>query len=84
MSGSPGDGEGIVHLAHAWVPDSCREHTTGSWHWWNVYKDYATATSQAARVASSRWCEHARTEVRTIVGASTRCTVTDDALRRTT
>lgn len=64
MSGSPGDGEGTVYVAHAWVPDSCRAHTVGSWHWWMVYKDHSTASAQGAREAAGRWrCEHARHEV---------------------
>lgn len=66
MSGSCGDGEGTVFLAHAWVPRPHRRHTVGSWHWWNVYKDEITARSQAERHASGWRCKAARWTVRAV------------------
>jgi hypothetical protein len=73
MSGSCGDDEGVVYLAHAWVPDELRPVTTGPWHWWNVYKDEITAYSQATRTALSRpWHGYGMTEVLTIVGGGAR------------
>lgn len=69
MSGSPGDGEGEVHLAHAWTARENRKTTVGDWHWWNVYKDHQTAVSQAAR-AAERWPGVGKYEVHTIQGGT--------------
>lgn len=65
MSGSSGDGDGVVYLAHAWCPDRHRSVTVGPWHWWNVYKDPVTAEMQALRRAKS-WRDHGLAEVLTV------------------
>jgi hypothetical protein len=68
MSGSDGNGQGSVVLAHAWCPDEHRRVTVGPWHWWNVYKDHDTALMQATRRAKG-WKTFGKAEVLTISGS---------------
>lgn len=71
MTGSNGDGEGTIYLAHVWVPEEHHKDTVGPWHWWNVYKDHVTAHQQAARVAApgGGWKNFALAEVLVVEGA---------------
>lgn len=64
MSGTCGDYNGTVYLAHAWVPREHHADTTGPWHWWNVYKDIKPARAQAAERARGRgWGEYGKWDV---------------------
>lgn len=74
MSGSVGDGDGTVYLAHAWCTDQGRRVTAGSWHWWGVYKTPEVA-DQRAVAESRRWQGYGEAEVISVrsLGSSLDC-----------
>ncbi len=67
MSGSVGDGEGAVYLAHAWCNELGRRHTVGPWQWWGAYKTPEVA-DQRAVAESRRWREFGESEVVAVLG----------------
>jgi hypothetical protein len=67
MSGTVGDGEGAVYLAHAWCAELGRKHTVGPWHWWGTYKTPEVA-DQRAVAESRRWGEYGEVEVIGVLG----------------